>query len=120
MATKKLKLTLPPETVKVGYIDYSLDKQDKAWKDKHEAFGETQTIEQVIRYAEDHPNQVELANTIIHELFHALTNFGSIKFPDDEQEEHVVAGFSNLLFMVLKDNPELLTWLYNSIKGEAD
>lgn len=115
---QKTKLIDPPKTIKVGYINYDMRKQNKEWSDKHNAVGETDTQEQVIDYYEQHPSQIELLSTITHELLHALSHFTAIKFPNEEQEEHVVASLANILVLVLKDNPDLVTWIADSLKED--
>ena len=77
--------------------------------------GETDSVNHIIHYANNAPSQIELANTILHELGHAITEMHQIKFTDEAQEEHVVASYTNGLFTILRDNPELFVWLLHSI-----
>ena len=117
MADKKPKLILPPTTVKVGYIDYSVKKENQAWGDKHNAVAEADTQNHSIHYVEKHYNQIELGNSILHELLHAVAAMHHINFNNDEQEEHVVDSFANGLTTVFKENPKFLNWLVTSIQG---
>lgn len=119
MAKKKVKLTSPPATIKVGYTQYTVTEGDSSWSDKNDSdFGGFDSKEEKITYSKDHPSQLELVNTIIHENLHAVGDYFGMVFENEEMEEHYVKAFANGLTSLFVDNPEFLDWVYSSIKEQ--
>lgn len=104
------KKDLPFDTIKVLYQVNKLIPVESRDADKREIQGQYHAKEQEIDYDQSlRPD--EKANTILHEVLHALVYTMSIKFKDHDQEESVVNSMSNGIITVLKDNPDFLGWL---------
>ncbi len=114
-----------PQFIKVGYRDYKLEK----WKqtvananDAHGQFfskegiahGQFFSKEGIIGYTEEEKG-VSHANTILHEVFHAIIYQWHIEL-DEKVEETVVHGLANGLTTIFVDNPELMDYLKFKIK----
>jgi hypothetical protein len=70
------------------------------------------TVDCEITIQEDqHP--VEMADTIIHEIFHGIFYLMDVGL-SSEQEEFVVRKIATGFTQVLMDNPHLLTYLANA------
>lgn len=58
------------------------------------------------------------AETLIHELLHLIGYFTNTFNDIKEHEEKIVDNTSNGLYLLFKDNPELLDYLKESIKND--
>tara|TARA_Y100000310_G_scaffold329437_1_gene399290 strand:- start:13664 stop:13876 length:213 start_codon:yes stop_codon:yes gene_type:complete len=56
----------------------------------------------------------EIANTLLHEIFHAIYSVFHVK--NSDLEEEVVAKMSTGFQCVLQDNPALVKWLVEYLK----
>ena len=109
--SKQVKI---PQSIKVGYRDYKLEKWKQTIANAGDAHGQFFAKEGVIGYTEEEKG-VSHANTILHELFHAIIYQWHIVL-DDKMEEAVVNGLTNGLMTVFVDNPELMDYLKTKIK----
>ena len=50
-----------------------------------------------------------LADTVLHELLHAI--FQTFALKDDDDEERIVSALATGIIGVLRDNPNFATWL---------
>ena len=103
-----------PESIKIGYRDYKLEKWKQTVASANDAHGQFISKEGIIGYT-DEEKGVSHANTILHELFHAIIYQWHIDL-DDKMEEEVVNGLTNGLTTVFVDNPELMDYLKLKIK----
>ena len=103
-----------PTSIKVGYRDYKLEKWKQTVASANAAHGQFFSKEGIIGYTEEEKG-VSHANTILHELFHAIIYQWHIDL-DDKMEEEVVNGLTNGLTTVFVDNPELIDYLKLKIK----
>lgn len=99
-----------PKSVKVGYRTVHFKTVDE--RVTH-ALGVFNTRDGVIGLTTSQDDQ-ELANTILHEIFHAVWHIYGL--PHSEQEEQVVTTLSNGFSGVLRDNPKLFEVLARMIK----
>jgi hypothetical protein len=103
-----------PTKVKIGYRDYRIE----SWH-PHEAsgarrYGETNNISQVIRI--DFSNQpCQVAETLLHEIFHAVCAVWGLGEKDDE--ERIVSMFGSGLTTVWRDNPDVMAWIDEQLCG---
>ena len=111
MIGKKIAI---PESIKIGYRDYKLEKWKQTVATANEAQGQFFQKEGIIGYVTTEEG-VSHANTIIHEILHAIIYQWNIELGEKE-EEHLVSALSNGLTTVLVDNPELINYLKTKIK----
>ena len=79
-----------------------------------ELFGDFDYLKARIRVEEDLKGQL-LVDTILHELFHAFWQIGKLK-DKKEEEERVVSVMATIMTQVLRDNPNLITWLQKNLQ----
>ena len=103
-----------PEKIKVGYRSYKLEEWKQTVASANEAQGQFFSKEGVIGYTADEKG-VSHANTLIHEILHAIVYQWNMEL-DEKTEEHVVNGITNGLTTVLVDNPKLIDNLKEKIK----
>ena len=107
------KITIP-ESIKIGYRDYKLEEWKQTVATANEAQGQFFQKEGIIGYVTTEEG-VSHANTIIHEILHAIIYQWNIELGEKE-EEHLVSALSNGLTTDLVDNPELINYLKTKIK----
>ena len=107
------KITMP-ESIKIGYRDYRSEKWKQTVANANDAHGQFFAKEGVIGYTEEEKG-VSHANTILHEILHAIIYQWNIELGEKE-EEHLVSALSNGLTTVLVDNLDLIDYLKNKIK----
>ena len=103
-----------PDKIKVGYKEYKLEEWKQTVASANEAQGQFFSKEGVIGYVTTEKG-VSHANTILHEIMHAIIYQWNIELGEKE-EEHLVSALSNGLTTVLVDNPNLMDYLKEKIK----
>ena len=103
-----------PEKIKVGYRNYKLEEWKQTVASANEAQGQFFSKEGDIGYTADEKG-VSHANTLIHEILHAIVYQWNMEL-DEKAEEHIVNGITNGLTTVLVDNPKLIDYLKEKIK----
>lgn len=103
-----------PEHVKVGLYTYEIIEAD-------DEFSKV-TGEEVHGLCVPHTNQIYVrltgnkvidADTLWHEIKHALWHLFSLR--DNDDEERIVATLSSGELMILRDNPELFEFLMDVV-----
>ena len=102
-----------PEKIKIGYKEYRLEKWKQTVASANEAQGQFFAKEGIIGYTDDEKG-VSHANTLLHEIIHAIVYQWNIDVV--EKEETIVNGLTNGLTTVLVDNPKLIDYLKKNIK----
>ena len=102
-----------PEKIKIGYKEYRLEKWKQTVASAIEAQGQFFAKEGIIGYTDDEKG-VSHANTLLHEIIHAIVYQWNIDV--GEKEETIVNGLTNGLTTVLVDNPKLIDYLKKNIK----
>ena len=102
-----------PEKIKVGYREYKLEKWKQTVANANDAHGQFFAKEGIIGYTEEEKG-ISHANTLLHEILHAIVYQWNIELFD--KEEPVVNGLNNGLTTVLVDNPKLVDYLKEKIK----
>ena len=102
-----------PEKIKVGYREYKLEKWKQTVANANDAQGQFFAKEGIIGYTEEEKG-ISHANTLLHEILHAIVYQWNIELGD--KEEPVVNGLTNGLTTVLVDNPKLVDYLKEKIK----
>ena len=103
-----------PDKIKVGYKEYKLEEWKQTVASANEAQGQFFSKEGVIGYVTTEKG-VSHANTILHEIMHAVIYQWNIEL-DEKVEELVVNGLSNGLTTVFVDNPKLMDYFKEKIK----
>ena len=103
-----------PQSIKIGYRNYKLEKWKQTVANANEAHGQFFAKEGVIGDT-DEEQGVSHANTLLHEILHAIVYQWNIELGDKE-EEQLVNGLTNGLTTVFVDNPELLDYFKTKIK----
>ena len=103
-----------PDKIKIGYRDYRLEEWKQTVASANEAQGQFFSKEGIIGYTADEKG-VSHANTLLHEILHAIVYQWNMEL-DEKTEEHVVNGITNGLTTVLVDNPKLIDYLKEKIK----
>tara|TARA_R100000093_G_scaffold8765_1_gene6074 strand:- start:2167 stop:2553 length:387 start_codon:yes stop_codon:yes gene_type:complete len=103
-----------PTSIKIGYRDYKLEEWKQTVATANEAQGQFFQKEGIIGYVVTEEG-VSHANTILHEVLHAIIYQWNIDL-EEKEEEKLVNGLANGLTTVFVDNPELMDYLKTKIK----
>lgn len=95
-----------PTPIRVGYTNY--DVVEKAEVDGGRCWGECDRNVGVISLKEGMPSR-KRADTLIHELFHAI--WGEYNIHEGDDEERIVLTMATAWTQILLDNPELCKFL---------
>lgn len=106
MATTKTPK--PPPKVRVAGKDYRVEVLPRSDMDDG-ALGTFDRVACVIALAAEQA-PAEKAESLLHELLHAVASNHKLGL-GDEAEETVVNAFSRGLFAILRDNPKLVKYL---------
>lgn len=104
-----------PDKVKVLHRTYSILPyteldilRDSAWGNVDYMRGEIRIIEA--------PQASETIDTLIHEILHCVVRAMDVDFKDKQEEEDAVIKISTGLVTVLKDNPDVLKYVYKQLQ----
>jgi hypothetical protein len=107
-----------PKKIKIGYSNYTIVQQSELvhgrGKKKEELMGLCESQQGRIQICSNQGKQ-EFANTVLHEVMHAICWSQGLKL-NDKVEEAVVTQLTNGLCTLFKDNPEFMLWLKKSLK----
>ena len=104
------------KNIKIGYREYKIKNLDSIVSRCNEINGQFLASDGVIALSSTEDN-ISHANTLIHEVFHAIIYQGGIDL-DDKEEEKICNTIANGLTTVFVDNPSLLSYLQKNLKGE--
>ena len=95
-----------PEYIKVGPYDISVRviSSELAARLKEDGDFDGETI-----HIADGQRGPQLADTILHELLHAI--YATFGLKDEDEEERIVSALATGLVGVLRDNREFARWL---------
>ncbi len=102
-----------PHKVKVGYKTYEL--RAMTVKEQclcHGKWGFTNHGEAILLFDEK-VDKREVANTVLHEVFHAIRH---VSQGPVENEEAIVIAMTDGLCNVMRDNPALFEWILQELK----
>lgn len=112
MTPAKLVASLP-EKIRVGPFDMRLIPMETYTANAMEVFGYFKRDEQVIAF-EATPSTCEgIADTLLHEILHAI--WWAYGIEDRDEEERTVATMATAWTQVYRDNPWLLKWLAKAL-----
>jgi len=104
------------KNIKIGYRDYKIKNLDSIVSRCNEINGQFLASDGVIALSSTEDN-ISHANTLIHEVLHAIVYQWGIELGDKE-EEKICNTLANGLTTVFVDNPSLLSYLQKNLKGE--
>lgn len=96
-----------PKTVRIGPHRWRVRR--RALDDEQQKYGRTDEQQLAITIA-PWVRGSQLADTLLHELLHAIWAHTALDFDDDDQER-IVRSLSPWLLGALRDNPELVAFL---------
>jgi len=104
------------KNIKIGYRDYKIKNLDSIVSKCNEINGQFLASDGMIALSSTEDN-ISHANTLIHEILHAIVYQWGIEL-DDKEEEKICNTLANGLTTVLVDNPWLLSYIQKNLKGE--
>lgn len=109
-----------PEQIKIGWKDVDLQRVKVSFvKNNSDYWGQYIARQNKIEIQEEAEGQ-DLANTLVHEIIHAIVYHSSLNAEggplyESDNEEQAVNSMTNWLMGVFKDNPWLLDFLKENI-----
>lgn len=110
---KKHKRELPRE-LQIGYRTYRVDEVPGT--PMGDAVGTHQWLAGVIT-VDSLQDQIEKANTVIHEVMHAYVRMHSLPVGDADSEEIIVRVLANAMCDLCRRNPEFMKFLVKAVKS---
>lgn len=107
-----------PFTLRIGYKDFTVSFVDKV--DKGKSLGSCQPYAGRTKYkgqikiAKRLPKR-EKANTVLHEVMHAIIYAQGVEYTEKEEEQAVTA-FTNGLIALMRDNPKFMAEIQRMVK----
>lgn len=106
-----------PNSLRIGAYDIALILELHPKGERGDAvFGIWSDAEHKIVLETDQPSRLRVANTLIHEINHAI--FTTCGMGDRESEERICTALANGWCQVLRDNPALIAWIDTTFKDE--
>ncbi len=99
---------LPP-SIRIGPFDVALEAKDKL--SEADEWGDFEVV--TIRLKSAQPSPTFAVDTLLHEIYHAIYKWHSLRKHDDE--ERICSVMATGLTQVLRDNPKLLAWILKSL-----
>lgn len=106
------------KTVKVGYRTLRFEMWDGWDAVRCDRYGECDYAAGIIRLAPQMDGQ-KAAQTILHEILHAVWTSWGMDGDKKVEEEKAVTVHSSGLATAMIDNPELFMWISGALKGES-
>jgi hypothetical protein len=116
LAKLQRKHDTPPHSVRIGAVRYSIEMVDRAMLGDHGRLGDCNPNTATIRVADSRPPAV-IAETLIHEVLHAVMDDAGMDM-DKDDEERLVSGLSPRLAALIADNPALMGSLADMLSEE--
>ena len=111
-------MTKLPPTLRIGPYDYKLILVDKIQDEgEREDWGKYEYCKLTITISKDQPNQLFAADTVLHEILHAIYTHAGIQ--PVTPEEGICSALATGLIQVFRDNPKLLAWVAASTKKRS-
>lgn len=103
-----------PSRIKIGFIDYEILDWNPEVAKAAGYYGMHSAGDGWIKIDLAHP-QCHVAETLIHEILHAIFDFAHFDFVTAPSEEFIVSFTASGLTAVLQNNPELMQYLQESL-----
>ena len=102
---------IPFKSVRVGPFDIDIIKLEGEDRDK--CLGLFSEAQMTISMRDEYRNGQQEAETLLHEVIHAIRAVTGI-YPKDS-EERIVSQMSIGMASVIRDNPDLIEWLQENL-----
>ena len=102
---------LPP-AIRVGPHDIQFARLGAA--DAKKNYGTFVPAEQQIQLQPEYTSGSMAAETVLHELLHAIFAVATVQVK--QGEEHIVSVVATYLAQIIRDNPEFVVWLQEMVK----
>jgi hypothetical protein len=100
-----------PKTVRVGPHDITIGFYGK--DDAEQEFGNFENAALKINVCREYSSGSQAVDTVIHELCHAMFYASGLR-PIKHEEK--ICGMLGMMFtQLIRDNPELVTWMQNTV-----
>jgi hypothetical protein len=100
-----------PKSVRVGPHDIRFVKLSK--EDEAQSYGQWSERDLAIELSDKYAAGSMAAETVVHELLHAMWFAAGLKGEADE--ERIVTRMSTLLTQNIRDNPKLWKWIRETV-----
>lgn len=107
--TGKQAIDALPKSLRIGALDWQIERWNAAQAQGANRFGECSHVEQIIRIDSAIVSPARVADILFHEVNHAI--YARYRLNDDDKEERVVALFATGWLQVFRDNLQILVWL---------
>lgn len=98
-----------PDRVRIGPYDFSIKRMTAEEGNSRQRWGECSTALQQMTVQDSFPTAIQAANTLLHEVCHAIHWAYGIE--DGDKEERMVGVMGTALTALHRDNPWLAGWL---------
>ena len=107
------------EYIKIGYRNYKIDVWPDSFASTEDAEGEFFAKEGKIGIKGSTIGSAHGANTVLHEVLHAISyQYAITNILEKDKEEKIVNTFANGLMTVFVDNPWLLDYFKSKVEVE--
>jgi len=103
-----------PGKVKVSYLDYTVEEMPLNVAVTGDRHGDCDNVKNLIRVQIKEHTPQQQANTLFHEVTHAIFHLYGISL---KSEEAVVTGLANAWCQVMRDNPEVEKFIIGGLNG---
>ena len=104
-----------PEFVKVGHLTYKIAEMTRKDAERADIYGDIVHSDASIRVKEGMAPGAT-AETLLHEIMHAVFDEWEIKMPIAE-EERIVGAMARGMATVMRDNPAVMAWMMKTLRA---
>lgn len=105
-----------PTSIRIGYRDYRVEIFSPEIAEAKARFGEIDHEAAVLRL-QGNIDAPKMANTMLHELLHGCWYVGGLDRDSRKREERIIRLLANQLAQVWRDNPQLVDWITQQMRG---
>lgn len=106
-----------PASVRVAAFDFTIETWHPMGAAANRRYGEFSSMEGVIR-VDPQAGRVKTLHTLIHEILHAC--YWAYTIDEKDDEERTVSLMATALVQVLRDNPDLLRFVTESLQPPTE
>lgn len=105
-----------PSSLRIGPFDVAvivrdvIDDDDKHWGQYNPAVS--------IELRRDQRNAQGALDTVLHEIAHGICGVFELAEGESRDEERICSAFAAGFAMVMRDNPQLMAWIYRMIQPQ--
>lgn len=104
-----------PDFIRVGPFDFAILRMDSIRAQEEHKFGFFSAPGGEIAIQAEFAHPTKAADTLVHEISHAI--FWAYGIEDGDKEERIVSVTASAWCQVYRDNPWLLGWLSEALTG---